>query len=66
MCLAVKTSVLHGFSGFEPQNGVKTEKIAKTDVDIGQQKILHSKTHLDETSLAMLYMVKFGQSGWLL
>ena len=41
VCLVVKTSVLRGFLGFEPQNGVKTEKITKTDVDIKQQKILH-------------------------
>ena len=40
--LAVKTVVLHGFLGSEPQNGVKTKKLAKTDVNIGQQKILHS------------------------
>ena len=41
MCLVVKTSVLHGFLGFKPWNGVKTKKIVKTDVDVGWQKILH-------------------------
>ena len=39
--LAVKTAVLRGFSGSEPRNGVKTEKLAKTDIDIRRQKILH-------------------------
>ena len=61
--LAVKTKVLRGFSGFEPRNGAKTEKLAKTDVDIGRQKVLHGQTRLDEASLAMPYTVKFGQSG---
>jgi len=41
MHLAGKTAVLRGFSGSEPQNGAKTEKLAKTDVNIGRQKILH-------------------------
>ena len=41
MCLAVKTAVLRGFLGFEPQNSTKTEKITKTNVNIGQQKVLH-------------------------
>ena len=41
VCLVVKTVVLRGFLGSEPQNGAKTEKIAKTDVNIRRQKILY-------------------------
>ena len=61
--LAVKTAVLRGFSGSEPQNGAKTEKLTKTNVDIERQKVLHGQTGLDEASLAMPYTVKFSQSG---
>ena len=59
VCLAVKTKVLCGFSGSEPRNGMKTEKLVKTDVNIRQQKILHGQTRLDEASLAMPYTVKY-------
>jgi len=41
MRLVVKILILHGFSGFKPRNGAKTEKIAKTNIDIGRQKVLH-------------------------